>query len=134
MERERAEPDEDHAREAYEQLAIMVAVTARLSAECDHELLPSERPDTPEHWISNLAEGCTRDLPLSHTEAIAGIRDAFAAKYGMTPEAYLEQMNAGNTPVRGQDDSRDKAIRKAAQLENGPVRDRDPGRDDSRER
>lgn len=51
----------------------------------------------------------------------------------MTPEAYLQQMNAGNRPVRGQDNSRDKAIRKAAQLESGPVRDREPGRDNSRE-
>jgi len=78
-------------REDFEQLAIMVAATARSAAGFTGKLLPGEKPVTPERWISNLAEGYCRDRPERREQAIEAIRHAFKTKYGVTPEVYLER-------------------------------------------
>lgn len=76
--------------DAYEKVATLIAAKVPLSKRTDITLLPSELPDTAEHWISNFADGMASTGECTQEEAIKSIRAAFENKYGMTPEEYTE--------------------------------------------
>jgi len=106
--------------EAFEQIAQIIAtVNIPQSKTKDRRgLLPNEKPDTPERWISNYAEGLASTGAMALQDAVKGIRAAFKHKYGMSPERYAERYDA----------SRQEALRKATQFEAGRDADRERDR------
>lgn len=95
----------------YRQIAITIAkVDVPLSAERARASSPGVRPDTPERWIDNYAEGIARAGEVTREHAVKRIRAAFGLEYGMTPEAFADRQRQGGS-------GKARAIAKAAQQE-----------------